>query len=100
AGFLHGGGAGSPDLRDPAAFRPPHLLGGEDAQHGSYGPGRSGRAWTRKSARIAVYVSRHSTRAAFGSSMCSACRGSLRMPARLAPVAAYRMVSAGPVRIF
>src|SRR5262245_9091250 len=88
AGVLHEGGAGKADLRERAAIQPPHLLGGEDAQHGGYGPGGSGKAWTRKSARIAVYVSRHSTRVAFGSSMCRACRGSLRIPARLAPVAA------------
>src|SRR5438128_383487 len=52
-GVLHEHGAGNAELGDRPSIEPPHLLGGEDAQH-RYFPAGSGAAWTRKSARIAV----------------------------------------------
>src|SRR5262249_53414062 len=87
AGILHERGAGDAELGDRPLIEPPHLLGGEDAQHGYLAVG-SGTACARKSARIATYMSRQSRRAARGNSMCNARRGSLRIPSRLAPDAA------------
>ena len=87
-GVLHEGGSGIPRLGDRAPVERAHLLGGEDAQHGCYGPGGSGNAWTEevgedRRVRLPPLDARGP-----GSSMCKACRGSRRMPARLAPVAA------------
>ena len=53
-GVLHEGGARNAQLGDRAPVEPPHLIGGEDAQHGGYFPEGGRNAWTRKSARIAV----------------------------------------------
>src|SRR5258705_5792339 len=53
AGVFHEGGARDTELGDRSLIEPPHVLGGEDAQHG-YRPAGSGTAWTRKSARMAM----------------------------------------------
>ncbi len=87
-GVFHKGGAGNPELTDRPAVEPPHLLRREQGQHWCYRLPGSAAACTRKSARIAVYVSRNSARAARGSSMWSARAGSRRMPFRFAPAAA------------
>src|SRR5262249_54104670 len=53
AGVLHQRGSGDAELGDRPLIEPPHLLGGEDAQH-SYLATGSGIAWVRKSARMAT----------------------------------------------
>ena len=85
---LHQRGAGDAELVDRAAIEPPRLRGGEEGLHRRYRPAASAAAWTRKSARIAVYASRHSARAARGSSMWSPRSGSRRIPFFFAPEAA------------
>src|SRR5215475_7860075 len=52
-GILHEDRPRDAELGDRSLIEPPHLLGGEHAEHG-YFPVEGGTAWTRKSARMAV----------------------------------------------